>query len=688
MGCWLGNGYYKGRVNWPGIPERRNIYGDRLAFIAEIELTYEDGEKALILTDTSWQIAPSPFDRAEIYDGEVFDARRYDPLWCTPGGGRGWRNAERVPLSTEKLQARRSLPVKVMEKLPVREVIRTPKGETVFDFGQNFAGWPSFLADLPEGGRLHLQFGEALDKEGNFYRDNMRTALAELIYISGGKPARYRPSFTFFGFRYMKVAEGSLEAGEVTGEAIHSQMERTGWFTCDNEKVNRLYQNALWSQRGNFIDSPTDCPQRDERMGWTGDAQVFCPTALMNMQAAAFFRKYLYDLKLEQQVSGFVPVVIPNILRHSDAWNRTTAAWADAACLIPWYLYLYYGDLRILEEQYASMKAWVDYVTREGEVEDGIYGGFHLGDWLAQDSKDPDNVFGMTPPELIATAYYAWSSRIVADSAALLGYREDAERYGALSEKVREAFRREFVSPSGRVVADNQTAAVVALHTGMLLPGQRGKAAQRLAHRLREDKLHLTTGFVGTPYLCPALSENGLNEYAYALLLQEGCPSWLYEVNMGATTIWERWNSVREDGNFGPVSMNSLNHYAFGSIVEWLYRYACGLNPLPEAPGYRRALIRPMPNKRLGAAEAKIDSPFGVYGCGWRITGDTITIDVEIPFGGEADILLPDADGARVSENGQAIAYPAEGIRRGSGAWRYEYAFTGETIGREVPAQG
>lgn len=686
LGAWLGNGYYKGRVNWPDIPERRNIYGSQLAMILELDLEYSDGTTEKILTDQSWQVTKSPFDRAEIYDGEIFDARRHDPAWCTPEeSDEGWESATQLQLDKGLLQARRSLPVKVMQELPVKAVLHTPAGETVLDFGQNFGGWVRFRARAAAGEKIKLQFGEALTKEGNFYRDNMRTALAELIYISDGKEAWYRPQFTFFGFRYVKVS-GLKEVcpEDFVGEVIYSQMADTGAFHCSDDRVNRLFENALWSQRSNFIDIPTDCPQRDERMGWTGDAQVFCATAAMNKDVNAFFRKYLYDLWLEQQDDGFVPVVVPNILRHSGTWSKPTAAWGDAATIIPWTLYLHYGDISMLENQYDSMKAWVDYITHSGNVQDGVYGGSHLGDWLAQDTKDPDNFFGLTPPELIATCYYALSASIVAEAATLLGKEEDASCYRKLGEQVREAFRREFVSPAGRVAAETQTANLVALSMDMLLPAQREKTVERLANRLIQDKMHLTTGFVGTPLLCPTLSENGLNEYAYALLLSEGCPGWLYEVAMGATTTWERWNSVRPDGSFGPVGMNSLNHYAFGSIVEWLYAYVCGLRPTSEAPGFRLSKIRPMPHQSLGHARAEIRTPYGPLSCGWKLSQGEITLDIRIPFGAEADIILPDAEGAAITENGAPITYE-DSLHRGSGSYQYHYRYNGHTINKPLP---
>ncbi len=690
IGAWLGNGYYKGRVNWPSIPYRTEIYGNTLAFICELDIEYEDGSRETIVSDESWKAARSPYLRAEIYDGEVFDARLLDPDWSSGGfDDSAWAHAQVIALSKELLHARKSVPVAVQEVRDAKLIV-TPKGETVLDFGQNFAGHVRFTTDAPAGTQIHLQFGEALGPDGNFYRDNMRTALAELIYIADGRKAEYAANFTFYGFRYARVTGlEKVNPEDFKGEVIYSKMERSGWFECDDERVNKLFDNAMWSQKGNFVDVPTDCPQRDERMGWTGDAQVFCPTAVMNMQCDAFYRKYLYDLKLEQQKSGYVPVVVPFILRGTELWQFPTTGWGDAAVLMPWDLYLYYGDKAVLEDQYESMKDWVDYMRAQDAEGKDLYEGFHLGDWLAQDTKDPDNLFGLTPTSLVATAYYAWSAEYVAKAAKALGKEQDESHYRALSERIKAAFRREFVSPSGRVVAETQTAYLLALNMNLLTQAQKPVAIKCLAERIVQDRVKLTTGFIGTPYLCPVLSEADLNEYAYSLLLSSECPSWLYEVEMGATTIWERWNSVREDGSFGPVSMNSLNHYAFGAVVEWLYRYACGINPVEHAPGFKHALIRPLVNDQLSRAKARVATPYGEIESGWKLMENgMIEVAVRIPFNARATIVLPDSAGVPISENGREMNIAPQAcdmtVERGSGRWVFTYAYNGERIPRRI----
>ena len=693
VGCQLGNGYYKGRVNWPEIRERFgdrwNIFGDRLAFICELHIQYQDGAEEVIITDDSWKAAESPWLRAEIYDGEVFDARKIVDSWCTAEcDASGWDSVGYVDVDMALLRARLSVPVKLHERLKPIAVLDTPAGEKVLDFGQNLAGLLSFETDAPEGTELLFQFGEALDKDGNFYRDNMRTALAEIRYVCDGKKRFYRPSFTFFGYRYVRVTgwPGAIDPETFTSEAIYSDMRPTGRFECSDARVNRLFENGVWGQKSNFVDLPTDCPQRDERMGWTGDAQVFCRTASMNMNTAAFFRKYLYDLAIEQAKDGYVPVTVPNYLRETGIWQLPITGWGDAATIIPWTMYVHYGDKAVLEAQYPSMKAWVDFMTKSDTLGVDRYYGFHLGDWLAQDTKDPDNLRGLTPTDLIATAFYALSANIVSKAAGVLGMHDDEAYYVRLADRVRAAFRKEYVSENGRVVSETQTAQAIALFFDLLLPEQKPVAAEHLAERLRIDHMQLTTGFLGTPYLCPALSENGLNEYAYVLLLQNKCPSWLYEVEMGATTLWERWNSVRPDGTFGPVGMNSLNHYAFGAICEWLYRWVAGINPVENAPGFKQSLLKPLPNSQLRNASASLETPYGLLRSGWKLTDSGIELEFEIPFNTAAEIVLPDSEGVEVLENGVKLADGP--IVRGSGIWKYAYKPNGNTIDRHVKVIG
>lgn len=688
IGAWIGMGYYAGRVNWPSIPERRHLYGDKVGLLAELIVEYEDGSIESIGTDESWKVSESPFIRCEIYDGEYFDARRVQDGWNTPAfDDSEWEKVVIIPTPKGKLEARKSVPVVVNEKLPCLEIIHTPAGETVLDFGQNMAGWVRFTTNAPAGTELMLEAGEVLDKYGNFYRDNMRTALAREQYICRGGGETYAPCMSFMGFRYVRLTGfEDVRKEDFTAEVIHSRMERTGSFECSDERVNRLFLNAMWGQKSNFVDVPTDCPQRDERMGWTGDSQVFCATGCMNMESDAFYRKYLYDMYKEQKVHGFVPVVVPFFIRGTGQWEYPTTAWGDAATIMPWDLYMYFGDKAALEIQFDSMRRWVDYMTEQDTEHVDRYYGFHIGDWLAQDTPDPFNNAGATPTDLLATAYYAYSTRIVAKAARILGKAAETEKYEDLYRRIRASFRKEFMTPNGRVVSETQTALAVVLHMDLCEEAERPYIARKFAERIRTDKRHLTTGFIGTPYLCPSLSANGLNEYAYELLLSNGRPSWLYAVERGATTIWERWNSIDENGDFGPVSMNSFNHYAYGSIAEWMYRYCAGINPVEEAPGFKKIRIAPMPNDRLSHAAASIDTQYGRVSSGWKLEGDTIRIAVEIPFNTEAEIILPDAAGVSVSENGKTV----EGhmFTRGSGKYEFVYKPTFETISKRIEEPG
>lgn len=688
IGAWLGNGYYKGRVGWPNNPNRTCLYGDQLGFIMELNVEYEDGTRDTILSDAGWEAMRSPYLRTEIYDGEIFDARLWDADWCKKTGNSDV--AQVVNIDKNLLVARKSVPVMVMQKIQPIEKIITPAGEQVFDFGQNIAGRVRIKFDLPRDSEVLLQFGEALDNKGNFYRENMRTALEEARFISAGEPYEYAALFTYHGFRYLRVSGCELCMEDMIAEVIHSDIEETGFFECSDQRVNRLFRNVMWSQKGNFVDIPSDCPQRDERWGWTGDAQVFCHTACMNMDSDAFYRKFLYDLKLEQKKMGYVPVAVPYLLRGAGIWNFPACGYSDSAVLMPWALYLHYGDYAVLEKQYDSMRAWVDYISALDNEGEYLYSkGYQLGDWLAQDARDPDSLFGMTSNTLVATAYYAWSAEHVSKAAAVLGKADDAQKYAELAQKIREAFRREFVTEKGRVASETQTAYLLALYMNMLRRDQRCKAIECLVERLQIDNFQLTTGFFGTPLLCPTLSDAGLDEYAYALLLNNRCPSWLYEVEMGATTVWERWNSVRPDGSFGPDSMNSFNHYAFGSIVEWMYRYVAGINPLEENPGYREMRISPHVNDMLSHACASISTVYGVVESGWKIDGDVLHVEVKLPFNTHAKICLPDAEGMtiRLNDREEAPCKIEDGravFECGSGVWKFVYHANGKTIHKRI----
>ena len=640
----LGNGLYKGRF---GFDSEENIYGDTFALLCEVVITFEDGTTAVIGSDESWFAKKSKILSSNIYDGEVYDAS-FD--------NNAIYKTKEIELGYDRLEARKSLPVVIKERIQPVEVIQTPLGETVLDMGQNMVGWVTFRTDAPKGTKIRLQYGELL-QEGNFYRDNLRTAKAEFTYISDGTEAVARPHFTFYGFRYVKISgwPGKINVDDFTGCVLYSDMEVTGHIETSNSLVNRLFLNALWGQKGNFLDIPTDCPQRDERMGWTGDAQVFSGTACFNMDTYAFFSKYGYDLSREQEDrKGVVPMVVP-------ATNLTgggSSVWGDAATIIPWNVYVQYGDKQILEQQFNSMKAWVDHMRSEDQASGSTRlwtTGFHFGDWLALDGIDPNFPTGKTDIAFISSTYYYYSSSIIAKAAKVLGKTNIEQEYRELSEEIREAIRNKYFDENGCRI-DTQTALILSLFMDFVPEGKREKTIEDLRTRLTKDNNHLNTGFVGTPYICKALSENGCNDLAYTLLLNQDYPSWLYAVTMGATTIWERWNSVLPDGKISGTQMNSLNHYAYGSIVEWMYRYMAGINPDETNPGFRHIQLTPKPDYRLTYVKASYHAAVGLCESHWEILEDgKLHYNFTIPFNTTASLRLPNAKLEGITVNGTLL---------------------------------
>ncbi len=631
----LGNGWYKGRFGFSSKLNKKPYYSNTWKLIAEVHLTYEDGTYEVIGTDESWGVSYSKVTASSIYDGEIRDDTLPDS------------ETENAVICTElmaPLMERLSTPVTVHERIEPVEIIYTPKAETVLDMGQNIGGIFELKVNEPAGTVIHLQFGEIL-QEGNFYRDNLRTAKAEYIYISDGKEHIIKPHFTYYGYRYVKVMGISkVKSEDFTALAIYSELPETGVVKTGHELVNRLISNTQWGLKGNFIDVPTDCPQRDERMGWTGDAQVFSPTACYMRDCYGFYRKYLFDLQQEQeQHNGLVPNVIPSVGNEG-----TSSVWGDAACIIPWNLYLFYGDKTILEDQFKSMRAWVDYVERTDGAEHMWREAFHFGDWLALDNPigGEDQSMGATNTGFIADVYYLNSVVITARAAELIGRDKEAEYYWKLAEYIRESIKDEYYSSTGRCCVDTQTGHLLTLHFDLLpqdfLPLARKRSRIELIHKLENNGYRLQTGFVGTPLLCIQLSREGFSDMAYKLLLNEEYPGWLYEVKLGATTIWERWNSVLSDGSISSTGMNSLNHYAYGSVVEWIYRCCVGINPLEEEPGFRKVRIQPSLSWKLGYIKAECQTAAGSYICGWRILDENhVEFQLTVPFGCSAEVVLP-----------------------------------------------
>lgn len=614
-------------------------YIDRFYLKAELRVELEDGSKLVIVTDNTWKCAPSPVLESGIYEGEVYDANKAIPGWstadCADAGWDAMEVTEDVPIG--QLEDRLSLAICCKETIQPVALIHTPAGETVLDLGQNIAGWVRLRIHEPAGATIRLQHGEIL-QNGCFYRDNLRKAKAEYVYISDGKAAEVEPHFTFYGFRYVKI-EGieNPKLEDFTGCVVYSDLEETGWFETSDNRINRLFENAKWSQKDNFLDVPTDCPQRNERMGWTGDAHVFCKTGSYNMETYAFYTKYLHDLWREQEKNhGMVSHVVPSVIRQSFCksgfWQGGACVWGDAATGMPWTLYEHYGDKTILERQYESMKAWVDWITGTVVSENGLWDqGFQFGDWLALDGNRADDRYGGTDDAYIASVYLKYSAQLTAKAAEVLGFVEDAARYTEISRRTKKALQENYFEANGRCKIRTQTAQILALVMEIVEGDHRKQVARDLLDLLREKGMHLQTGFVGTPFLCKALSMEGCSEAAYQVLFQEDFPSWLYEVNMGATTIWERWNSVLPDGSMSGTGMNSLNHYAYGSIAQWMYENIAGLTVVE--PGFKTFRVRPEFTDRFSFVHAKYDSAMGTIEIRWETLEDgSHGLEIRVPF--------------------------------------------------------
>ncbi len=626
-----GNGWYKGRLGYEGGKE---TYGDRFQALAELRLRYEDGSEQVIGTDGSWNYRGSDFTETDLYDGECLDRT----LWT------GRENPVKPAVLTEGVLAvdRYSLPVVVKDRLCVKEVIHTPAGETVLDFGQNFTGTVSYTAAFPSGTRIELDHGEIL-QDGNFYNANYRTAKVRMIYISDGRQETVRAHFTYFGFRYVRVTgwPGKVKPEDFTGLVLYSDLDTAVSFRSSDPKLNRLAQNAFWGQRSNFLDLPTDCPQRDERLGWTGDAQVFAPTACYQMDTRAFYRKYLRLLRMEQQKNGGA---VPNYVPNFDHSPGGSSVWGDAASFLPLTVYDAYGDWQALEESYPLMRDWLEWILRQDEEYGGgrLWNfGFHFGDWLAQDGVTPQSMKGGTEDAFVACMYYYATAKKLTHAAGILGCGDDCARYETLAEEIRAAILHEYFSPAGRLCIDTQTAYLLCLNFGVY--SDKTRIVEGLKRRLQKDCWAIKGGFVGATMMCRVLAENGMEELAAYFLFQDGFPGWMHCVDLGATTIWERWNSVLDDGHISGTEMNSLNHYAYGSVMEYVYRDLAGLQGLE--PGFRRVRFAPQPTWRLQELDLRYDSASGVYASFWHIHPDgTLTVRFEVPFGCTAEAKLPGTD--------------------------------------------
>ena len=647
----VGNGWYKGIFGFMLTP---NIYGDRVGAFVEIHMEYEDGSSEIICTDETWQVQTGEIRYSEIYMGETIDT-----TVCKESNAENSRirigTVSVLDFDKQTLTAQENEPIRITERIPAKELIVTPKGEKLVDFGQNMTGLVEVKVHGRKGQKIVIRHAEVLDKEGNFYPETLRQAKSEDTYICNGEEQTFLPHFTFHGFRYICV-EGldDLTLNQFTACVMHSDMEKLGDFQCSNRKVNQLQHNIAWGQRGNFLDIPTDCPQRDERLGWTGDAQIFSWTAAFNRNTALFFRKWMRDVAAESSLEKGVPHVVPDILG-----SYSSSAWSDVAVIVPWVVYQTYGDKGILEENWKCMHEWVDYIKNQCG-ENGLWQtGYQYGDWLALDKEESADRTGATDKYMIANAYYLYVTNLVKQTAEVLGFTENAEKYQKLYDTTLEAFRQEYYTNTGRIVSETQTGAILSLYFNLAREKDRTRILQTLKTNIENHKNHLATGFVGTPYLCHALSENGEHKLAGTIFMKEDYPSWFYAVNMGATTIWERWNSIMPDGSFDASGMNSLNHYAYGSIGDWMYRKVAGVSQLK--PGYKKFKVQPMFVKGIEEAGAEFESAYGKIESKWSCKDGKIHGYVKVPANTTAEIHLPEKEDV---------------ITVGSGIYEYEYETT------------
>ncbi|MCQ1061039.1 family 78 glycoside hydrolase catalytic domain [Photobacterium sp. ZSDE20] len=638
-------GWYKGRFGFFG---ERNFYGNKSAIICQLVITYENGETQVVTSDDSWLATASPVIFSEIYDGETYDANCEVVNWLSGDINESdWYRPVSLDLSTTILNPQHASAVRRIEQIEQPKKIISPKGEVILDFGQNLSGFVEFAVNGKVGHKVVLEHFEVLDANGNAYFDNLRSAKQRIEYILDDSGVQsYCSNFSFQGFRYVRVTKypGVVEPGNFKVHVIHSEMDQTSEFESSNALLNQLHKNIRWGMKSNFVDIPTDCPQRDERMGWTGDAQIFAKTASYLFNTSSFFSKWLTDLNADQLENGGVPHVIPDVLSgrtdHDEflsTGTHSSAAWGDAAIIIPWTMYVMFANKALLARQYESMCAYVDFMVNNSDEYIFNY-KLQFGDWVALDAKE-GSYFGATPNDLTATAFFAYSTRLLAKTAKVLGYVDDERQYWALHDKVKSSFNNKFVNVDGSLKARTQTSHILCLHFDLVPDVFKPKVAEGLVALLAENNGSLNTGFVGTPYFCFALSNNGYVEEAYDLLLKETFPSWLHQVKQGATTIWEHWDGIKPDGTMWSPDMNSFNHYAYGSIGDWIYSSVLGIQPTESSPGFKKLRIKPLMTKKLAFAKGRFESNYGDICVEWKhINGDYFSLSITVPFNSSAMI--------------------------------------------------
>jgi len=643
LNALVGPGWYKGEITWL---KSTNLYGKHTALAAELEAWTADGTVFRLTTDGTWQAADTSLTFAEIYHGEVYDARLE--------GKETWGPVRILKTPATALVAQDGPPVRRQGTLAGRK-ITTAQGGEVLDFGQVLTGWVKFTVTGKAGDRVVRSHAETLDAKGNFYTKNLRHARNRIEYtLKGGAAETFEPRFSFQGFRYIRIEEWpgqdrgqKPDPANYTAVVVHSAMAPTLTFECSHPGLNQLHHNIGWGWIGNAVDIPTDCPQRDERLGWTGDAQIFAATAARLRQTDHFFRKWFRDLRADQYADGAIPFVVPDVLTHNPKKEPMmkgaagSTGWGDIAVIGPWQIWLASGDRRLLEESWPMMRDWVEYIRSKARDEVLWDTGFHFGDWVALDAKE-GSFFGATPNDLSATAYYAYSTDLLARTARVLGKTKEAKAYEGLHTRIVKAFQQEFVTPRGRLAARTQTAHILALVFGLVPEEHRGRTIADLAALLEENDGHLTTGFLGTPAFCDALTGAGRLDLAYALLLKDDYPSWLYQVGKGATTVWEHWDGLKPDGTMWSTKMNSFNHYAYGAVGDWMYRTIGGITLDPEGPGYKKIVFQPQPGGGVTSAHQAIETPYGTAALSWNLTETVWTLELEVPANTSARLILPE----------------------------------------------
>ncbi|KAL6228880.1 hypothetical protein BDW75DRAFT_226091 [Aspergillus navahoensis] len=666
----VSEGWYATRLGFHG--GRSFIYGEEPALFAQLEVALEGGRSPLVVTtNSSWEWHESAIIRSEIYDGELYDAREEQNDWKNPTAIT-WESAREIALPHTQLVAPNAPPVRVTEVVNPVQIIRTPSGKVVIDFGQNLVGRVRIRsARKPAGHSIILKHAEVLENEELGTRP-LRMAKAQDEIISAGHEIRdWAPIFTFHGFRYVQVDGWSPEDTDIpltlqslTAEVLHTDLERTGWFFCSHPMVNKLHQNAWWSMRGNFLSVPTDCPQRDERMGWTGDLQIFAPSASFLYRTAGMLSDWLEDLSAEQLAhpKAVPPLVVPNVIDESFWPTFPQAVWDDITIILPWTLYQSYGDIEVLRRQYPSMTGYLDRGVQRGP--DRLWDDmlFQLGDWLDPTAPPDQPGNSRTDGTLVADAYLVYVTGLLARISAIIGESANAGRYEADYRALKSCFQKKYISHTGLLIGDTQTALSLALvfdlHDD---PEQVTAAGNRLARLVRIAKFQVSTGFAGTPVITHALTKAGHHQLAYRMLQESNCPSWMYPIRMGATTIWERWDSMLADGSINPGEMTSFNHYALGSIINWLHKTVAGVSPLE--PGWRQILVQPLPGGTITSAEAVYETAYGRLECRWEVKdGDQFKLELVVPPNSTAMVVLPgDRD-----QDGKVV---------GSGRWAFETMF-------------